>query len=301
MRITLVHNPKAGYGGMKQEQLLSLLRRAGYEPRDVSSKDDQIDRALEDPGEMVVVAGGDGTVARIAVKLAGREIPVAILPAGTANNIALSLGIRGSFESLIKSWSNAKPRKVDLGTARGRWGEQRFIESFGLGLLAQMMRNIEPMHNASRQKFQTRQEEFRHALRDMKKVIERTGSHEYAIEIDGVDRSGAYVLVEAMNIACIGPNLCVAPQADVSDGMLDLVLLPADQCDPFREYLARQIEGEHNPPELTTVRGKKMVIDPKGAPLHIDDELHSESHDPLEPPGAIELTVNAGQVTFLLS
>lgn len=300
MRITLVHNPNAGYGDLKQDDVLSLLRRAGYEPRIVSSKDDEIDRALEDPGELIVVAGGDGTVAKIARKLAGREIPMAILPTGTANNIALSLGIRESSESLIKSWANAKPRKIDLGIARGRWGAERFIESFGLGLLAQTMRNIEPMHDASQQKFQTRAEEFQHALREMKKVVERTGSHKYTIEIDGADRSGAYVLVEAMNIACIGPNLCLAPQADVSDGLLDLVLLPADQRDDFCEYLAQQIEGQHLPPQLTTIRGRKIVIDPKGAPLHIDDELHSESQEPLEPPGPIELTVQAGQVTFLL-
>ena len=301
MRITLIHNPGAGYDNLPGEKLVSLLQHAGYEPRCVSSKGGDIDRALEDPGEFVVVAGGDGTVAKIAMKLAGREIPVAILPAGTANNIALSLGVRGSFESLINGWSNATPGKIDLGIARGRWGEERFVESFGLGLLAQTMRNIEPMHDASQQKFQTRQEEFQHALREMKKVIERTSSRDYAIEIDGVDRSGAYALVEAMNIACIGPNLCLAPHAGLSDGLLDLVLLPASECDSFCDYLARQIEGEQRPPQFATIRGRRIVIDPKGAPLHIDDGLHSESHEPLEPPGPIELTVEAAQVTFLFS
>jgi diacylglycerol kinase family enzyme len=163
-----------------------------------------------------------------------------------------------------------------------------------------MMRNVEPMHDVSQQEFETRDEEFRHALREMKKVAQRTPPHEYGIEIDGADRSGAYVLVEAMNIACIGPNLCLAPQADASDGLLDLVLLPAEQRERFCEYLARRMEGDQNLPELLTVRGKEILIDPKGAPLHIDDELHSESHEPLEPPGAIEVTVKSGQTTFLL-
>lgn len=299
MRITLVHNPNAGYENLAGEQLVALLRQGGFEPKYVPSKGPEIDRALENPGEFVAVAGGDGTVAKIAIKLAGRDIPVAILPAGTANNIATSLGISGSFESLIKSWRSAKPRKIDLGKASGRWGEQPFLESFGVGLLAQTMRNIEPMHEPSQQKFQSREEEFHHALREMKKLLERTGSHDYAIEIDGVDRSGAYVLVEAMNMACIGPNLCLVPHSDPGDGMLDLVLLPADQCERFCEYLARRIEGEQKPPGLLTLRGERILIDPKGAPLHIDDELHSESHEPLEPRGAIQLSVNAGRVSFL--
>jgi diacylglycerol kinase family enzyme len=108
------------------------------------------------------------------------------------------------------------------------------------------------------------------------------------------------VLVEAMNMSHIGPNLPLAPSADVSDGMLDVVLLPESNRERFSEYLARRIEGAEQPSDLHVRRVRNATIDPRGSPLHIDDELHSESHEPLEPPGAVEVSAAAGQLTFLI-
>ena len=299
-RITLVHNPAAGYHDITGEQIAAMLRQAGYAPDSVSSKDPALDRALDDPGDCVVVAGGDGTVAKVAIILAGRDVPLFILPCGTANNIAMSLGITGSIQSLVTRLPIAKPRRIDLGVARGRWGEQRFVESFGVGLFATAMRNIEPMHDASHQRFATPHEEFEHAHCEMIKLLERTTSRECRIELDGIDRSGQYVLIEAMNIACIGPNLCLAPDADPGDGMLDVVLLPESDRESFCECLKRRIEGDRSPPPVSIVRATKITIDPCGSPLHIDDELHSESHEPLEPPGPIELSARGGQIRILV-
>jgi diacylglycerol kinase family enzyme len=299
-RITLVHNPAAGYHNIKSEDIVAMLSRACYAPQSVSSKDPELDRSLEDPGDFVVVAGGDGTVATIAIKLAGKGVPVFVLPLGTANNIATSLGIVGSVNSLVPRIRDAKPQRVDIGVARGRWGEKRFVESVGTGLIAATIRNIEPLHDQSHPRFATPSEEFQHAYREMIKVLERTAARQCALQIDGIDRSGKYALVEAMNITCIGPNLCLASHADAGDGLLDLVLVAEHDRGRLCDYLNRRIEGDVPDFPFPTIRANDVVIDPCSAPLHIDDELHSESHEPLEPPGPIRLCIEAPGVAFLI-
>ena len=65
-------------------------------------------KILESHADLVVAAGGDGTVATAARVLAGRKIPLAILPLGTANNIARSLNSDGPLDTLVASWGHTE-------------------------------------------------------------------------------------------------------------------------------------------------------------------------------------------------
>ena len=67
----------------------------------LSIKEEDWEKALSEPVDRVVIAGGDGTVSRLAPWLAGRKIPFCILPLGTANNCARSLGQMHTVESII--------------------------------------------------------------------------------------------------------------------------------------------------------------------------------------------------------
>lgn len=93
MRATLIHNPTAGDGKVRREDLIDLLHKAGIVPFYQSSKIGELTAALAEPTDIVIVAGGDGTVAKVVTQMPDRSIPVAILPIGTANNIASSFGI----------------------------------------------------------------------------------------------------------------------------------------------------------------------------------------------------------------
>ena len=110
-RVTLIHNPSAGDEETEADHLLSLIRKAGHDVVDISVKDDDYRAALESPGDLVAVAGGDGTVRKVATKVIGRGIPIAILPVGTANNISRSLGIDGPLEELIAKWDIASKKE----------------------------------------------------------------------------------------------------------------------------------------------------------------------------------------------
>jgi diacylglycerol kinase family enzyme len=110
LRVTLIHNPGAGRKGVNDPQrLVAMLRAAGHQTRYQSCDDVRWHDALNQPADLIAVAGGDGTIGRVAKRMAGRGVPVGPLPSGTANNISRSLGlIDRPFEELIRGWPQAR-------------------------------------------------------------------------------------------------------------------------------------------------------------------------------------------------
>src|ERR1035437_1992371 len=119
MQVTLMHNPKAGAGSPTKKQLIQEFERAGFKVDYDSTKKKSVRQALEHAGDMVVIAGGDGTVKKIARRLIGHEVPIAILPLGTANNIAKGLGLERTLRQLIPCLARSHPVTFDVGIARG--------------------------------------------------------------------------------------------------------------------------------------------------------------------------------------
>src|SRR5712675_1904692 len=97
-RATLIHNEKAGDRRHGRAYLVGLLEGAGYDVSYFAVKQSDLAEALGHPAEIIVSAGGDGTVARVVAEARSDGPPIAILPLGTANNIATSLGIGGPIE-----------------------------------------------------------------------------------------------------------------------------------------------------------------------------------------------------------
>ncbi len=137
MNVTLMHNPTAGDQTPGAKKLLGWLEDLGHRVTYRSTKKGKFAEALKDLGDLVVVAGGDGTVNRVARHLVGTGIPLAIIPIGTANNIAAALGLRGKPKKIIAGLESARPLAFDVGLVRGPWGESRFFEGVGVGLLAE--------------------------------------------------------------------------------------------------------------------------------------------------------------------
>jgi diacylglycerol kinase family enzyme len=184
---------------------------------------------------------------------------VAILPTGTANNIASSLGILGDPGELAAMWSRGEVRPVDVGSVRGPWGVTRFVESVGIGLLAHLIRwavgkAVEGTDEA--------RAEARHAARTLP-------APERQVELDGRDLSGNYLLLEAMNIRCAGPNLWLATQAQTADGKLETVrALEQDRA----ALVALADTFGTSRPTLPTERGTRLRLWCTPGELHVDDE-----------------------------
>src|ERR1043166_9383107 len=140
MRITLMHNPKAGDAEHGEKQLMTALAKAGHHAAYQSTKKSDYKKALKKPADLVVAAGGDGTVGKIGRQLIDSGIPLSVLPLGTANNLARNLGFTASMQELIAGLEGAKRRAFDVGVARGPRGKRYFFESVGGGLLADYLR-----------------------------------------------------------------------------------------------------------------------------------------------------------------
>lgn len=129
------------------ENLHELFRLAGLEPEfvplDAGSLPERVRQAVEmarDTGGMVVVAGGDGTVACAAAALSGTDIVLGVLPFGTMNLLAKDVGLPiGSPAEAIRVLAEGAPRRVDVGEVNG----QVFLCASMLGLPTKLARHRE--------------------------------------------------------------------------------------------------------------------------------------------------------------
>src|SRR5947208_9459395 len=140
MRILLIHNPKAGDRKHSKKRLMASLTRCGHQAFYQSTKERGWKKAFKKPVDLAVAAGGDGTVHKTACQLMGSGIPLSILPLGTANNLARSLGFTASVEEIIQSLESGKRRPFDVGMVRGSSRARFFLEAAGGGLFADYFR-----------------------------------------------------------------------------------------------------------------------------------------------------------------
>jgi diacylglycerol kinase (ATP) len=292
-RVTLVHNPEAGDGASDGDTLCGWLRGAGYEPRLVVKGEDDLDEALAgDPGELVVVAGGDGTVAKVAFALAGRDIPIAIVPIGTANNVARRLGCGTDPRQVIAGLPTAGRRRVDLGQAVAGGRQQLFLEAVGTGLFARQLAAKERGKRLHRQGASPR-EQLADNLQTLLEALPGLPADELSLRLDGTDLSGCYLLVAALNLDAIGPRLALAPDADPGDGLLDLVLVAAEHRDELAGFLRAHLAEEPPGPPLPCRRGRRLELDCGRFPVHLDGDLWEPGDGDGGGPLVVELTPGA--------
>jgi diacylglycerol kinase family enzyme len=301
VRVTLIHNPGAGSQGEEDAQkLVALLGEEGHQVRLQSAKDDDWAQALEAPADVVAVAGGDGTVARVTKAMVGRGIPLAPLPAGTANNISRTLGLVGRhWEELVRGWKTARRMKLDVGVALGPWGKRYFVEGVGAGLFASLLSSNDPRRKLAALK--QPDERVAHALEMLKKRAAEEPAIDLRATLDGKDVSGRYLLFEAMNIPYVGPNLFLAPDSKPGDGTLDLVLVTEKERDRLVSYLSSWQENRERLAVLPSHSGKHLRIDWDGFDLHMDDELWPDGErGRRKESGVIDLRIEGHAVEFLV-
>src|SRR5688572_16732082 len=237
MRATLMHNPKAGDKGPSARKLMGWLENAGYAVRYQSTRKKQFAKALKEPGDLVIVAGGDGTVTKVARHLVGTGTPLAILPLGTANNIAGALGIGGKPKRVIAALESARAASLDVGRVRSSWDDLRFFEGIGVGLFTEAMCLADSKDAAGDAQPKRKSPVFGRELRFLRRALLHYKPLMWTIEVDGEDLSGEYLLCEVMNTGAIGPQLSLAPAADSADGLLDVILLGETHRERLHAYL----------------------------------------------------------------
>ena len=199
------------------------------------------------------------------------------------------------FESLVRSWQNPRRVRLDLGVAAGPWGERYFVEGVGAGLFATLLAE------RGDQNLKQRAAAVKSGLRRLREEAARCEPVEVAATLDGKDVSGRYVLIEAVNLRYVGPNLHLAPDSDPGDGQFDVVMVSEDERERLVRYLDQWQDNRERLALLPTLRGRRLQIEWTGFALHIDDKLRPKTKlKPKKMAGLVEARIDDAGAEFLM-
>jgi diacylglycerol kinase family enzyme len=289
MRILVVHNPGAGKEEHECEALLAALEKEKHTAIYRSTEKKGLQKALKKKIDLVLAAGGDGTVGKIARRLVSTDIPLALLPLGTANNVARTLGFQVPARKLIARLRDGKRRAFDVGVARGPWGKRYFFEAVGAGLFSDYLQTAHKI--GKKDEADSKAQKMKRHVTELRKRLLDCPARKWKITLDGEDFSGRYLLWQAMNIRSIGPVLTLAPEAETDDGRLDFVAAREEERSLLLEYLDLRLAGKQPDFPLPTKTFKRMRLRWKKFPLHFDDETWPEADDRQPDPCEIEIVV----------
>jgi diacylglycerol kinase family enzyme len=269
-QVTLVQNPSAGGGSAKHSRLYDALVARGHKVRDVNP-DEELGKNLAQKSDVVIAAGGDGTVLSVARRLVQTDVPLCILPLGTANNLARSVGMVNDVDVLIELIDDPLERDLDIGVATGSWGERYFCESAGVGWFS----------DALQVAVTEKDKEPERAISRLRELLSEYQARRWTVTIDGEDCSGAFISVDVMNARSFGPNLQLGESADPFDGALDVVMLRPKDLERLDSYLlSLSQDPAATPPKFPTRKAKHVHVVLEEERVRIDDAVRPKPDAP---------------------
>ena len=228
MRILIITNPVVGIRKEKRavvERVKAHIEREGgtvdvafmYE-RGVGRA--YASRASLEGYDAVYAAGGDGTVNEVASGMVGRIPPLGIIPLGTGNGLARSLGLPTDPDAIIEVLSGRNTRTIDTGSING----QTFLATAGIGLDAAIAAEFN-----RRRVSRTSISQY---IAIGVKFYFFKSSELLTIEVDGRTITRKVFGLTFSNTSQYGGGAIIAPQASPDSGNLIAVLIP--KLDPFR-------------------------------------------------------------------
>jgi diacylglycerol kinase (ATP) len=276
-RLVLVANPAAGGGSAARviPQVVDGLEGAGVDVvlcREASAEalTTTLARELTSDPDGVVALGGDGTVHLVINALGDRPVcPMGIIPIGTGNDIASSWGIPsdtdGALECLLAGLQG-EPRKVDVGVIAKGENTTRFGAVYSAGFDAIVNERANSM------RFPRGSSRYILAL-----LIELASlrPRRYRLTIDGVSREQDALLVAVANGPSFGGGMRVAPDASLTDGLLDVFVLTPVSRLTFLRIFPKVYSGTHiSHPAVEIIRASEVSVDVEGIVGYVDGERH---------------------------
>jgi diacylglycerol kinase (ATP) len=295
MKLRLILNPKAGSGSAKRRlpEIQQALRAAGLEhdvqeTRGPGDAQRLVRQAHQDGVQCIAVIGGDGTLNEVSQGYVDKDGAVvhgpelAVIPSGTGGDFRKTFGISDDLRAAANRLAQATPRPIDLGileleSERGERITRAFlnITSFGLGGLTDRIVNESPKWMGGRTAF------FFGTLRAM--VAYRNAP--VRVLVDGkLQLEGPILNVAIANGRYFGGGMLIAPDADPSDGLFDVVAL-YDLSRAQGIALAHRIyRGTHvGQRGVTVARGSVIEAQPlrRSEPVLIDMDGETPGRLPL--------------------
>lgn len=273
----IVHNPTAGNAEHTKKDLLKLVKDAGFKTYYISTDDENWKEDLRTDVDVFFLAGGDGTVHKLATALLKKDLletkipPIRLVPLGTANNISKTLDINPDRNLEINI--EGEVIQYDCGRVKGLPEEDLFFESIGLGIFPELIQEMKKkdLENTDREK------KLELTLRVLLKIVKNFKAQPVTIDLDDISITGCFLMVELMNIKYVGPNLELAPHAHPGDGHFDLVLIAEANRRKFISYLEKMIDKKDHQGDIRefsrSLKVKNVKMHWQEASIHVDDDF----------------------------
>jgi diacylglycerol kinase (ATP) len=293
--IAVLANPTAGRG--RHRDLVSgVVRRLGAAGHPVrilkAASSDEAEEAchaaVAGGAAAVVAIGGDGTVHRVLQAVAGTAVPLGVVPAGTGNDFAAGTGVRASVSEAAEAISAAlrgeKDHSIDLARIERDGLPDRW---FGAVLAA----GIDALVNERANRMRWPRGPLRYDLAIALELV-RPRPRIYELLLDDADHGFEGTLVAVGNCASYGGGMRILPDADPTDGLLDVVIAEPLGRAALMRLKPRMRRGTHvSDPRVTVFRARRVRLRSEGVIGYADGERVG--------PLAFEITCVPGAVRLL--
>lgn len=245
-------------------------------------------RAVDDGVDCVVACGGDGTINETARAMIGTGVPMGIIPAGSGNGLARHIGIPIDPILAADVIGERNIKDCDYGTMNGN----PFFCTFGVGFDAAVSDRFAASGKRGKMTY----------IKSAFQEFVNYESEPYTITVDDEKITDEAFVVTVCNASQYGNNAYIAPEASITDGLLDIMIIKKMPkmatfllgVDLLSGTLERHRGVEH-------LKVKKAVIERRSAgPAHLDGEpfrvgerLEIECH-----PGRLKLFIASGKEPF---
>lgn len=216
--------------------------------------------ALRNGVDILVAVGGDGTINEVASEIEGTNKIMGIIPFGSGNGLARSLGIPIRDVQAIKRINKLHISKIDSGTFNGR----KFFNMAGIGFDAQISSRFA--------------ENVKRGLSSYVKIafseVSSYHSQLYRLNIDGIEYEQQAFMISVANSSQYGNNAHISPFASLNDGMLDICILKPFPLYKFPALVFRMFrKNTHKSNYLEIIQGSKIIITRESeAAVHLDGD-----------------------------
>lgn len=257
-KVKFIYNPKSGDNRILDslDDIVAIYQRKGYTiipfRLTFDYDDDDIVGDLDETYHHVLIAGGDGTIHHIVnlMKCRGIDVPIAVLPTGTANDFAKLLGVPTDIAAACKRILNGEIVSIDLGRVNDRY----FVNVFSSGLFTDISQRTPTVLKNTFGKLAYYMSGIGELpnFRKMQIRVENEGKEVY---------NGPALMFFVFNGQTAG-NLKIAYLSDATDGLLDVLIIKGDNIvETIRmvtTFLRRP--SSHYPKDIVHIRSGNMNI-----------------------------------------
>ncbi|AST98493.1 diacylglycerol kinase [Shouchella clausii] len=266
-RARLIYNPSSGREQLRKNlaYILERLEKAGYETsaHATTAEEGCATRAARQAGErgfdLVIAAGGDGTIFEVVNGLAGLEKRpmLGIIPAGTTNDFARALGISRDIEKACDVLCEGHFEPIDI----GRMNQKYFTNIAAAGTLTELTYEVPA-------KLKTIVGQLAYYIKGLEKLPQVKPTF-VKVEYDGKQFEDEIMMFLIANTNSVGGFEKLCPAASIQDGLFDFIIVKKTSFPEFVHLASLALRGEHiNHPKLMYVKANRIKVSVMG-----DDEM----------------------------